>query len=364
MMYLIEKIVVVVLCQIILGFTNSCYSQQAGKKVMLGAYYFDGWTGKTSHVSPALKERFPERMPYGGWETSNMSSIERQIDEAANAGLSFFSFCWYQGRSKTDSSDFGANVMNNALRLYLNASNRERLKFNILVVNHEGYLIDSAQWPALSDYWCLLFKNPFYLQVDGKPLIVFFGLQSLLKSFSGDPEKVKTALNSLRDNAKSKGLRGATIGVCVGAGEFELNLAKKCGFDVLTNYNNHGNGFFGNTNEEVPIDSMRIKDIKVWDIIGSKGGLPFIPAVTLNWDKRPWERTGTTYSQRFSGYSERSVKSAVVACKNWMAKNNSRTVAEKIAVLYAWNEYGEGAWLTPSKMLKDSLLRGVKDGLK
>lgn len=363
-MFLTEKIVVVVLCQIILGFTNSCYSQRTEEKVVLGAYYFDGWTGKTNHASPILKAKFPERMPYGGWETSNQTTLERQIDEAANAGLSFFSFCWYKGQSKTDSTDFGADVMNNALSLYLKARNKDRLKFNILVVNHQGYTIDASQWNALTDYWCQLFKNPSYLQVGGKPLIVFFGVQSLVNSFSKDPAKVKAALNYLRDNAKSKGMSGATIGICVGTGDLELNLARQCGFDILTNYNNHGYGFIGTKSEQVPIDSMRSKDVYVWDNIASKGGLPVIPTVTLNWDNRPWERTDTTYSRRFTGYSRMSVKNSVRACKNWILKNNSRTVTERLAVLYAWNEYGEGAWLTPSKMLKDNLLRGVRDGLK
>ena len=48
-----------------------------------------------------------------------------------------------------------------------------------------------------------------------------------------------------------------------------------------------------------------------------------------------------------------------------MARSNpEKTPKEKIALLYAWNEYGEGARLTPSITAKDNPLNGIKKGLK
>jgi hypothetical protein len=35
-----------------------------------------------------------------------------------------------------------------------------------------------------------------------------------------------------------------------------------------------------------------------------------------------------------------------------------------MGVIYAWNEYGEGAWLTPSEGQNESLLDGVKKALQ
>src|SRR4051812_33911811 len=66
--------------------------------IKMGAYYFDGWTGKTFHISPAL-DSFPERKPVWGWVTSTPSAITEQIDLAADAGISFFNFCWYYNKA-------------------------------------------------------------------------------------------------------------------------------------------------------------------------------------------------------------------------------------------------------------------------
>ena len=62
----------------------------------LGAYYFDGWTGQTPmHTPRALIDSFPKREPVWAWLTSSLKVIHDQINAAANAGLAFFSFCWY-----------------------------------------------------------------------------------------------------------------------------------------------------------------------------------------------------------------------------------------------------------------------------
>src|SRR3954469_22288370 len=68
--------------------------------IKIGAYYFDGWTGKTFHVSPKLRDSFPERKPVWGWVTSTPEVVHEQINLAADAGLSFFNFCWYYAKGE------------------------------------------------------------------------------------------------------------------------------------------------------------------------------------------------------------------------------------------------------------------------
>src|SRR5438034_1397685 len=64
--------------------------------IQLGAYYFDGWAKAVSgHLTPRLRDSFPDRKPKWGWVTSTPEIVKDQIDLAADAGLSFFSFCWY-----------------------------------------------------------------------------------------------------------------------------------------------------------------------------------------------------------------------------------------------------------------------------
>ncbi|MDQ6481567.1 glycoside hydrolase family 99-like domain-containing protein [Dyadobacter sp. LHD-138] len=344
----------------LLVFISTVEGQKKNQSFKLGAFYFDGWTGLTTHLTPKLQNDFPDRKPIWGWKTSTSQIMQKQIDVAASAGISFFDFCWYYQK--------GGNYenpapLNNALNLYLKAPNKKKLNFTIMVANHPGFIFKADEWEQLSRYWCSLFKDPSYLLVDDKPIITFFSMQSLIETF-GTPEKVNEAFKVFKNIAVKEGLNGVVIAGAVNSSLPIIKQAERCGFDVLTGYNYHGSGLNSIKNEIVSIDSMRIREQIIWNNITQTSTLPLIPVITLNWDHRPWDKSDTTYSPRFIGYSGISIKNAVAACKKWSKNNPSKIVNENIAILYAWNEYGEGAWLTPSRKLKNSLLQGVKAGLK
>src|SRR5208283_1121446 len=58
-------------------------SAPAPAKVRAGAYYFDGWTGKSNHLTPRLRDEFFDREPVWGWRDDSLPVVERQIDCAA-----------------------------------------------------------------------------------------------------------------------------------------------------------------------------------------------------------------------------------------------------------------------------------------
>ncbi|WP_051350396.1 glycoside hydrolase family 99-like domain-containing protein [Dyadobacter alkalitolerans] len=332
----------------------------AQEDIRLGAYYFDGWTGKTFHATKKLKADFPERKPIWGWLTSTPEIMQKQIDLASNSGISFFSFCWYQ-KSKHEGGNLSDDPKNQALHLFLKAKNKRKLNFNLLVANHKGYKIYPEDWESLCRKWIRLFKDPSYLKLDGKPLITFFEVKSLVESF-GSSDGVSKALDTFRELARDDSLEGVMIAACVYPDPAQISLAERCNFDVLTGYNYHDSGLQKARTGKLEIDSMRTAESRVWNFICASSTKPFIPAITLNWDQRPWEESqGQT--ARFVGYSQGSVVQSIRSCRTWMNGNDSKLTSTKLAVIYAWNEYGEGAWLTPSKILKNSLLNGVKEGL-
>ncbi len=124
-------------------------------KFLLGAYYFDGWTGLTNHITKPLVDSFPERQPIWGWITSTPHAIENQINYAADNGIDFFNFCWYY--TKTDPSN--QSPLNNALRLYLSSPNKRRLRFSLLIANHQGHIIGPDEFDKVSRTWIQLFKD-------------------------------------------------------------------------------------------------------------------------------------------------------------------------------------------------------------
>lgn len=336
--------------------------KRSAPPIQVGAYYFDGWTGQTPmHMPRALIDSFPEREPVWGWLTSSPKVLHNQIDAAADAGLSFFSFCWYYSTNKQ-----GAVVddpKNHALSLYLKAANKDRLKFCLLVANHQGHYVGPADWAKVSKAWLQLFKKPTHLQVNGRPLLIFFSASTLVSQF-GSTQAVRQAFDSLRMAAVKAGLAGVTIAACASPNSDSFRLAQDCGFDLLTGYNYHSAGFKPSI-IETPIDSMAVASRRIWDQF-KIAPVPYIPTVTLNWDPRPWANLNKAHrnAPRYVGFSSNSVYKDVQMARQWIETNPGKTPKEKIALLYAWNEYGEGAWLTPTRNGKDNPLTGVKKALK
>jgi hypothetical protein len=346
-------------------FSSSCHravyrtASITSDSIKIGAYYFDGWTGRTFHVSPKLRDSFPERQPVWGWVTSTPDIVRQQIDMAANAGLSFFNFCWYY--AKGESENVEDEILNHALSLYLKSPNRDRLQFSLLVANHEGYIIGPQEWPVAIRAWIRLFKDSSYLKLNGKPYLSFFSLSTLRKSF-GSTDALRKALDELRSSARNAGLEGVTIGVAIGPDRSKMKEAKKCGFDVLTSYNDHAAGFKNNSAVE-PIENLINGTGTVWKEFES-APLPYVPVATLGWDMSAWTSNIDPSSPRYEGFSPSSVYASVRSLKDWIRAHPNKTVREKAGILYAWNEYGEGSWLTPSIALKDSLLVSVKKALE
>jgi hypothetical protein len=227
-------------CPLGIVFPNS----DAGKtekiplRAKAGAYYFDGWTTGSPHITERLKTEFGDREPVWGWNDDTLQIVEQQIDYAADGGLAFFAFDWYYPEGPEKKCP-----LNTGLNLYLKARNRTRLEFCLLVANHSGFRIGPKDWDAVCDIWTELFKQPTHLKIDGKPLIIFFSARELLNSFE-TTDTLKSAFNRLREKTRSAGLEGVQIAACATPGPRwdwdNLNLLASAGFDCFTGYNYHG----------------------------------------------------------------------------------------------------------------------------
>lgn len=331
--------------------------------VRIGAYYFDGWTGRSSwHITNSLVSDFPGRKPKWGWITSKPDIMDDQIMDAKKSGLSFFNFCWYYDRK----SGYQNLDLNQALSLYLKSGKRNGLDFSLLVANHEGFEIGPGDWSTVSAEWVRLFKQDGYLRVNGKPLISFFSVWTLLSNF-GSPENVKTALDQLRELCRTSGVGEISIAICGVPGKDMTAKAERCGFDFITGYNYHETGMkYAGDRQQIPIDSLIRNERKTWDMFSSDK-VRYIPAVTLNWDPRPWGNAKNDYKNKpyYVGFSKESVFKSVTSCIRWIKANRDKGPDDPVIILYAWNEYGEGAWLTPGAG-RDTLqlLKGIKRAIQ
>jgi hypothetical protein len=324
---------------------------ELGKQMKVGAYYFAGWSGKSAfddgtpenawakgmptHISKKLVTEYAGRTPVWGWRDDTEEIMERQIDLAADHGISYFSFCWYWEDNKgpinieaieNDSKHF-------PMQMFMKAKNNHRMEFCLLVANHAGSEIIGAQaWKEAADYWLTLFKHPRYMKMDGKPVIVIFAPHG----------SDKEGLAYMQEIAKKAGFPSVEISCC-GNGTPEM------GFTSCTDYCLRPG--YGQPSSEHPYGEMVEAHVSKWRGTPQQ---PYIPVATVGWDRRPWESPdGLPWkvepSWYFTGKTPLAFEQFLLKMRQWMDDNPNRITKDRLAMLYAWNEIGEGGWLVPCK---------------
>ncbi|MBO9616377.1 MAG: glycoside hydrolase family 99-like domain-containing protein [Dyadobacter sp.] len=332
------------------------------QKPLVGAYYFGGWTAGSKHITQKLTGSFADRKPVWGWNSDSKKAIDQQILAASDAGLDFFSFCWYFSTQKSGEAD----SLNAALRYFQESVNKSKLRYCLLVSNHYGFEISPDSWAVFQERILADIKQDNYLQVDGAPLLIFLSAGTLLKNF-GSAESIKSALSSLREAAKGRGLPGLKIALCSSDDRYTLSLAGQCGFDFITGYNYHNINQAGRRTQ--PVNNLVAYETRTWERITQLSEIPYFPAVTLNWDPRPWtnSRAKADTTAYFTGFSANSVYESMKNCRTWLRKHANDGKVYPIIMIYAWNELGEGSYLVPTsdghdrlKSLKRSLNVNVR----
>jgi len=328
-------------------------------QVTVGAYYFDGWAGQNrelaqepeygnlnppTHLTKLLLGEYAEREPVWGWRDDKLEIVERQIDLAAENGIAFFSFCWYFHR---DPKVIENNSLHTGLKLYLKASNNNRLKFCLLVANHQGFEIKTtADWKQATELWIPYLTHKQYLRVAGKPLLIIFNPQG------GD----KAGFEYMQESAKKARLPGIAIAAC-NSGDPKMGYTHRTHYNIIPGY--------ASGSERHSYTELATAHQKQWYGTSQQ---PYIPEVTAGWDKRPWEgpqglnQAGGWYypdrtPEQFAAFLESAIR--------WMDKHPEQTTSERIVLVYAWNEFGEGGYIAPTRGDPDGkFLKALKSIVK
>lgn len=358
-MFPVKTVLLAVMMQCLMV-TASWAAEPAGR-AKIGAYYFDGWSGQTdrTHLPERLKTEFAARQPIWGWYDNTVAIMQQQIDLAADHGIRFFAFCWYwpEGASKTTPN-------NNALSLFRQAPNRDRMEFCLLVANHKGYRIGPKDWETVTDRWVELFKDPRHLKVDGKPLLIIFSPGELNTAF-GNPGKVHEALDRLRQKAAAAGIKEICVAACctprVVKGRSNLKDLEAAGYDLFTAYNYAGAGAV-DPGKQQKYENLVAGCQKIWETFAQEATIPYLPLVNIGWDKRPWEKPEQPekHSVFYPDRTPQAVGQAVSSAIDWLDRHPDKTLRERLVLLYAWNENGEGGYLTPTQADGDAYLKAVQ----
>jgi hypothetical protein len=328
-------------------------------RVRVGAYYFDGWTSvlSGSPLDGLRNGPYQDREPLSGWQDNNSCAVEQQLAWAHAFGVSFFVFDWYFNPVVLRP---GSGDLNSAFNITRALPDRHGMQYALLYVNEDPFKIkSSSDWTATVKEWVDYMKDPDYVRVNGKPLLMIISPEAMRDSF-GSSAAVQAKLTELRTVAQSQGLPGVTIvggsGVPDGSsgqdGLFgDLTTVYVDGYDAVSMYNYPYappaiNGM-------LPFSSLSSAGQWIWGQAALKSPLPYIPVAMSGWDPRPWnEREPLTNDLMWYSRSPQDVSTLLGDAITW-AESNPQLRAESsptppIVLFEAWNELGEGSYLTPT----------------
>lgn len=328
----------------------------------LGAYYYDGWYEYRGNWRRRLLEEFDCRQPVWGWLGNSVENMEKQIDYAAKGGLSFFAFDWYYPEGGGEERG-----NNRCIDRYLQSRNAGLLEFCLLICNHQGAFIYYDTWKDACRRWMRFLTNEHALKVNGKPVIIFFSAYNIVE-YLGGREKARECFDYLRDECVKAGLPGCFIMGCMGGqrganGGTSLekeqvwrDVGEKLyldGFDAITGYNYHRTKTTypdGSFSYLLPFDELAKDHELVWEGHCRFGKLPYMPCLTGGWDNRPNENPEKPegFSCHSPDITPISLYKHILRCGEFQKQYKDK-VLEDLAIIYAWNENGEGGFICPTK---------------
>jgi Glycosyltransferase WbsX len=316
----------------------------------IGAYYFSGWSHGPNNNLTSLLASSPLRKyePLIGWYDDSQVQVDKNILQAAAAGIDFFAFDWYNTARSPYASD---QSLNEGLGYFLRSRQRYRLNFCLTFIDQGPFLPRARDWAGLVKTWIQYLKQPDYVRVGGKPLFIVFSPEHMRDIF-GSSANVHLALNYLRAAARKAHLPGVTIAVAATLvphyNPARVAQLRAEGYDVATGYNYHAMGP-ETYRTPVPYSFLVRENRQMWDRVASQVPIPYIPVITSGWDERFSIREQET-AIIYAGRTPAQFSCYAAAARQWIDTNAWRTVKERMVLVFAWNEVGEGGAIIPTKV--------------
>ncbi|MBM4355270.1 MAG: hypothetical protein FJ109_16040, partial [Deltaproteobacteria bacterium] len=309
------------------------------------------WEADWGHLKPAI----------GYYDQSDVSTVERHIQQARENGLSYFSFYWYWSYAKP------GEIWNDGLDSFLLASNADDMEFMINVCEHGWFLsipavqIEQVVQTLVGRY---LVRPNYLTTAGGRPIIGIcdgIGIWNM---------PTKPAPGSDNPPATQD---VATLGLFLA--HLREETAAATGVDPLVVFRPDGTKLW--TKEASPLadgwnclapilhnepkqtgaphvhdypeNGKLLPGYLSYVADHPDPGKPLMPCLAQNFDERP--RMGILISAPeeidvMSGYSAEEFRVQLTTLRGWIDARDDEF--SHLLTLYAWNEWHEGGILEPS----------------
>lgn len=346
-----------------------------------------GWTEweLVRHAHPRFPGHRQPRVPAWGYEDeADPQVMARKIGAAADHGLDAFIFDWYW----YDGGPFLQRGLENG---FLQAANRDRLRFALMWANHDWVDLHPMKrgstplllYPAavtrqtfdtVTDYVIEhYFRQPNYWKIDGCPYFSIYEFMRLAGSLGG-AAATREALLEFRAKTRAAGfpdlhLNAVVWGIQILPGETAMQNPREMvayfGVNSVTSYvwvhNVELNQF-----PETPYAAVLAKSESYWrETAATFAPTPYHPNVTMGWDSSPrtcqsdvFAPVGYPFSACMGGNTPAAFREALDRARRFL---DTRPPAERILTLNAWNEWTEGSYLEPDTEYGLGYLEAIRD---
>jgi len=335
---------------------------------LIGAHYFPGWKPRT-HTGWSVLKDFPERKPVLGWyDESNPEVTDWEIKWALEHGINFFLYCWYRNKDNAGKRITLPDLhLGHAIHEGLFRSKfKEKFRFAIMWENFgtRGMIasLDDLR-DNLVPFWAgEYFSKPFYLRLDGRPILFVYHLDSLIEQ-TGGIDGAKRAVEIMRTEVARRGL-GDLLIYCENRSTSRkfLENARDCNFDAVFAYCWHAPERFPTIEQAFDQQLAAMERLKGLDI------LPFPPTASVGWDPMPWtsEKPETPVWLRKEGVTRwystpEQYQILMERVKAFADSFPAGSLARSMLLLDNWNEWSEGHFISPCAAAGFGYLQAVRN---
>ena len=357
--------------------------------------HYEKWYGKgfsewelVKSTKPLFEGHYQPRRPlWGYFDESDPEMMARQIDAAADSGITGFLFDWYWYSGE----QFLEKPLDEA---FLNAPNRNRLKFALMWANHNW-----GMWPALdndehqamngnvnqsSNLYLKIthseedlrnvidfcsekyFSCDNYWKIDGKPVFSFFSSTKIFENLA--PADVVRIMN---EQARKNGFPGIYLLMNIGCnndnkyfcGWGRVPLLREAGFDAVFAYNIVAPANYYELPQERPVfdySGMMESQEYCWGKI-EEGGLPHFPSVTLGLDVAPrWSRN-VKFPMDYVALGYCPICTDITPERFGTVLEKALAKKAPAVIINAWNEWTEGMALIPDEKYGSGYLDTIRE---
>ncbi len=267
----------------------------------------------------------------GYYDEGNPETADWEIKYLLEHGVDFQAFCVFFTK-KNGSVCLDNDGYPHLYEGYMNAKYSDMSKFCAIIEAANAYSATSLdEWKTQFVPYIIenLIKDPRYLVVDNKPVIMVFGASSI-KSRAGSTENARAMFDYLEEELVKLGYDGAVyLGAVVsGSGTDEF---AELGYDGSFAYN------WGTTGNRLTVN----KDYNT--SYAQKSGVYHVPTVSVGFNNIGW---GGTRNPIMTVADYKAANAWVR--DEYLTKYPTEEWQKNLVMLSTWNEYGEGTYIMPT----------------